>query len=117
MSYPRRAWEPEALAWLQEHAPQMRFSKLFECYQEVAHQNGWRPRTFSALRIKLSGLGLGSSHAVICLETGHVYPTPKKAAKAVGRKTETLRGAIRTGGTCAGYRWAYLDDLEDQRHA
>ena len=112
-----KVWEPEAVAWLQEHAPKLRFSRLFERYQVAAAQNEWSPRTEPALRIKLSELRLGSSRTVVCLDTGHQYPAPKNAAKAVGRKTDTLRAAIRTGCTCAGYRWAYLDELEEHRHA
>lgn len=110
--YARRGWEPEAVAWLHEHAPQMRFAKLVERYQGAAQQNGWRPRTATAMRMKLSELGLGSSRQVVNLDTGEVYPAAKSAARAVGRKVESLRSSIRVGGTCAGYRWAYVDELE-----
>jgi hypothetical protein len=113
----RQRWEPEAVAWLHEHAPQMRFKLLVERYREAAQQNGWSPRTITAFRVKLSELGLGSSRQVINLDTGEIYPAPKNAARAVGRKAESLRSSIRAGGTCAGYRWAYVGELKEQRHA
>lgn len=115
--YARRGWEPEAVAWLQEHAPRLRFATLLDRFGEATRQNGWRPRSATAMRMKLSDLGLGSSRRVVNLDTGEVYPAVKNAARAVGRKPESLRQAIRRGTSCAGFRWIYADQLEEQRHA
>ncbi len=109
----RPRWEPEAVAWLQEYAPQMGFAKLVDRFGHAARQNAWKPRTSPALTMKLFDLGLETNRRVINLDTGEVYPAVKNAAKAVGRKPESIRTAIRGGGTCASYRWAYVDDLED----
>ena len=109
----RPRWEPEAVAWLQEHAPQMGFAKLVDRFGKAARQNGWKPRTSPALAVRLSDLGLETNRRVINLDTGEVYPAVKNAAKAVRRKPESLRQAIRNNATCASYRWSYVDDLED----
>ena len=64
-------------------------------------------------KCRQSSLGNKSrSKAVICVETGKVYPNAKTAAADVGLKsasgiTGVLRGAVVTAG---GYHWQYADE-------
>lgn len=110
-----KRWEPSALRWLTRNAPRMRFDVLLRRYNEIAPARGWEARTESAMRTRLSILGLGSSHAVVRLDTGQEYPTPKNAARAVGVTPESIRAALRKGGRSGGYSWAYVHELEDKR--
>lgn len=50
--------------------------------------------------------------AVVCVETGETYPSIASAARAVGRKQNSLSQCL--GGrseTSAGYHWRYADDV------
>jgi hypothetical protein len=45
---------------------------------------------------------------VICIDTGQKYPSAKAAARANYLSKGCVIRAIKTGGTSAGHRWAYL---------
>ena len=50
--------------------------------------------------------------SVICVETGEEYPSIASAARAVGRKPNSISQCL--GGRCktsAGYHWRYADDM------
>ena len=49
--------------------------------------------------------------AVVCLGTGMVYQSLREAGAAYFVDSSAIYKAIRTGGTSAGLRWAYADQL------
>lgn len=54
----------------------------------------------------------GHRRPVINLDTGRVYPGIKAAARETYIDHNSIARAIRKGGRSAGYRWAYVDELE-----
>ena len=54
----------------------------------------------------------GFYRPVICLDTGERFDGIKAAGRAKFISHSSIGGAIRRGGKCLGYRWAYLDSLE-----
>jgi hypothetical protein len=53
----------------------------------------------------------GIPRPVVNLSTGKVYPHVKAAGSECFVAGISIAGAIRRNGTCAGYRWAYLDEM------
>lgn len=50
---------------------------------------------------------------VVNLDTGEAFPALSVAAKHVGRCSASVWEAIRRdGGRCAGFRWAYVDEVD-----
>ena len=56
----------------------------------------------------------GYRRPVINLDTGQVYPGIKAAARETYITHNSIAQAIRRGGRSAGYRWAYVNDLEER---
>lgn len=54
----------------------------------------------------------GYPRPVICIDTGEKFPGIKAAARAKFVVQSSIRSAILRGGKSAGYRWAYLDQLQ-----
>jgi hypothetical protein len=54
----------------------------------------------------------GYPKPVICIDTGEKFSGLKAAARAKFVVHSSIAGAIKRGGKCAGYRWAYLDQLQ-----
>jgi hypothetical protein len=59
----------------------------------------------------------GHRRPVINLDTGKVYPGIKAAARENYLSHGCISQAIKRGGLSGGYRWAYVDELEEQRYA
>lgn len=49
----------------------------------------------------------GYHRAVICKDTGQVFPSIKEAAAWVARDTSSIIDAIKHNSRCAGYHWEY----------
>lgn len=49
-----------------------------------------------------------NSKAVICLETGVIYPTVHKAAKAIGVYVTSISRAIKKNRACKGYHFQFI---------
>ena len=84
-------------------------------------REAWKTRTVSPeTRTKQSrmrkGTCMGGSHhharAVICVETGEVFPAIADAERAKGVFSESIGRAARNGGdhTAGGYHWRYADE-------
>jgi hypothetical protein len=54
----------------------------------------------------------GYPRPVICLDTGEKFPGIKAAARAKFVVHSSIAQAIDRGGKSAGYRWAYIDQLQ-----
>eukprot|EP00808_Paulinella_micropora_P006086 g8773.t1 len=52
----------------------------------------------------------GPRRPVICTTTGQVYPSLSEAARDMIVEVSGIHRAIRTGGTCRGKMWAYVDE-------
>lgn len=56
----------------------------------------------------------GYAKPVVCLDTGRTYPGVKAAARENFVVHSSITSAIERGGTCAGYRWAYFNQIKEQ---
>jgi hypothetical protein len=72
-----------------------------------------RKKVSASLIGKFVGAKSAVAKAVICIDTGEVFPTATIAASNVSRSPSDIvkvcRGRLKK---CAGYRWAYLDNKE-----
>eukprot|EP00808_Paulinella_micropora_P031356 g40020.t1 len=53
--------------------------------------------------------------AVLCIDTGEVFPSIAAAARSVNRSGAAISVSIVADGTCAGYKWKFLEG--DEVHA
>lgn len=58
----------------------------------------------------------GCRRAVVCIDTGEVFDGLKAAGRAKYVSHKSISGAIARGGRSAGYRWAWLEDLQLAAH-
>ena len=49
-------------------------------------------------------------HAVVCVDTGKLYPDAGRAAREYGRSKEKLLNAIHCGALFVGKRWRFATD-------
>ena len=59
----------------------------------------------------------GHRRPVVNLDTGKVYPGVKAAARENYLTHNCIAQSIQRGGRSGGCRWAYIDQMEEQRHA
>lgn len=118
---PQVAWQSEQLEWLQANRRNYAsIPKLVAAYNDVAAQRGWPQRTEYAIAQQLSKrlkIVVKLSRPVVKLETGEIYQNATMAGRSVFIDPQAIRSAIKNGNKSAGYRWAYVDELEAQRHA
>ena len=67
-----------------------------------------------SLRLLAQVRRVGGKKAVLCVETGEIFPSIASAAKAVGRSSTAIRKCVYGWTkTCAGLHWRYCYDYEN----
>lgn len=55
-------------------------------------------------------LNKNDDKAVVCIETGLIYPQIKIAAKKIGSHPPNISRAIKNGSTAKGFHWKYAKE-------
>lgn len=109
------AWLPEHDEWLQQQSGQP-IVEIVTRYAEKAASEGWPPRSWYSIRQQLIALGVRYPRrrkAVINLDTGVEYSSAAQAAREVFADPSGICHAARRGTLSVGYRWAYVENLEE----
>jgi len=110
------AWLPEHDEWLRKQSGQP-IVEIVARYAQEATKQGWPPRSWYSIRQQLLALGVRYPRrrkAVINLDTGVEYPSAAQAAREVFADPSGICQSARRGTLCLGYRWAYVDELEER---
>lgn len=83
------------------------------CYSEIA-----RKRMSEKKRGVFDGENNPRARAVVCIETGEIFPTAKQADVSLGFSGTAIIGAIsktKNIGICGGFHWRYATEEEFQK--
>lgn len=108
-------WSPEELQWLERHAELMTPQELHRHFNAVGSDKGWPRRSYHGLKnvCEKRGLSRRTQRQIVNLDTGEVYPSVAAAARELWCSTSSIYLAISRGSRCCGYRWGYLNELEE----
>jgi len=109
------AWLSEHDEWLRQQSGQP-IVDIVARYAQEATARGWPPRSWYSIRQQLLALGVRYPRrrkAIINLDTGVEYPSAAQAAREVFADPSGICHAARRGTLSVGYRWAYVENLEE----